>query len=342
MNNDLIIAEKAKIRDDKQIMSGIRLNRVLHKVLNKKILIKTIIAIMRSIVIIGISFIILEPILIKISMSLMSQIDLYDKTVKVIPKHFMLSNFEEAYNLINYTTSFLNTAGLALLTGILQTFACIIVGYGFAHFHFRYKGFFFALVIISMVIPPQLILTPLYLNFKNFDLFGLIPLITGGKGFSMLENVSPFVALSITATGPRNGLYIFLARQFFRSMPREIDEAASIDGAGPYKVFFMIMLGEAIPVMVTIFLFSFVWQWNDSLYTFLFYTNLDTIPKYLQQLGYLLENINIVVSASATNVGYISIMRATCTLLAITPLLVIYAIFQKHFIQSIERTGLVG
>lgn len=128
-------------------------------------------------------------------------------------------------------------------------------------------------------------------------------------------------------------------------MPREIDEAAAIDGAGPYKTFTSIMLKSAIPIMVTIFLFSFVWQWGENTYTNLFYSSFQTIAKTLDSLGYALADIQqssgSVVSLAA-QMAYQSILRATATLLAIIPLLVLYVFCQKFFIQSVERTGIVG
>lgn len=301
-----------------------------------------LLALFRTVFIVGICFLILSPILTKISMSFMDQRDLYDRTVKSIPKHFTLSNYPEAIGLLDYWAAAGNTALLAGMSGLMQGFTCIVTGYGLARFQFKGRGLVFGLVIVSMVIPPQLILTPLYLNFQNFDPFGLISLFTGGRGLRLIESFTPFLLLSLTATAARNGLYIFLARQFFRGFPREIDEAASIDGAGWARVFFRIMLPGASSIFIVIFLFAFVWQWNDSMYTFLFYTDFETIAKALTGLESQFAHIQVEGSALASNIGYYSIMRATSMLLAILPLLGIYGVLQKKFILSIERTGIVG
>lgn len=301
-----------------------------------------LLALCRTIFIVGICFLILYPILTKISISFMDQRDLYDRTVKSVPKHFTPSNYPEAIQLLNYWKAIGNTALLAGVNGVIQGFMCIATGYGLARYRFKGRGLVFGLMIVSMVIPPQLILTPLYLNFQNFDPFGIISLFTGGKGLRLIESFTPFILLSITATGARNGLYIFLARQFFRGFPHEIDEAASVDGAGWARIFFRIMLPGAASIFIVIFLFSFVWQWNDSMYTFLFYTDFETIAKALTNLESQFAHIQVEGSAMASNIGYYSIMRATSMLLAILPLLGMYAIFQKKFIQSIERIGIVG
>ena len=305
-------------------------NPRLRKLLSKKTAAKWMLALFRTVFIVGICFTILYPLLTKISMSFMDETDLYDRTVKVIAKHFTPENYLEAATYINYGKLLLNTVGLCTVVSLLQALSCTVVGYGFARFHFKGRGILFALVVLCMVVPTQVILTPQYLNFK---------------AMGMLGSFAPFIALGLTGVAPRCGLYIFLARQFFRGVPREIDEAAAIEGAGPYKTFTSIMLKSAIPIMVTIFLFSFVWQWGENTYTNLFYSSFQTIAKTLDSLGYALADIQqssgSVVSLAA-QMAYQSILRATATLLAIIPLLVLYVFCQKFFIQSVERTGIVG
>ena len=296
----------------------------------RKTTLKWLFAIFSNVFIVGICFTILYPLLTKLSMSFMDETDLYDQTVKVIAKNFTPENYPEAASYIHYGKLLVNTVSLCAIVSVLQALSCTVAGYGFARFHFKGRGILFALVVLCMVVPTQVILTPQYLNFK---------------AVGMLGSYAPFVALALTGVAPRCGLYIFLARQFFRGIPREIDEAAAIDGAGPYKTFTSIMLKSALPIMVTIFLFSFVWQWGENTYTNLFYSSYDTIAKTLDSLGYALENIqqsgSSVVSVAA-QMAYQSILRATATLLAIFPLIILFVFCQRSFIQSVERTGIVG
>lgn len=296
----------------------------------------------RTAFVVGICFMILYPLLTKVSMSFMEQVDLYDRTVQSVPKHFTWMNYPETIQLMQYWRAFGATTLISGLSAVCQAFACAMVGYGFARFEFKFRGAIFALVVVMMVIPPQIILTPLYLNFQNFDPLGLISLFNGGKGLRLIESPVPFLLLSLTATGPRNGLYIFLARQFFRGFPKVIDEAATIDGASHRRVFFSIMLPAAMPIMVTVFLFSFVWLWNDSMYAFLFYSKLPTMAKALLSMDLQFSQVHASMSVGASDIGYYSIMKATGVLLAVAPLLVIYGLLQRVFIQSIERTGIVG
>lgn len=308
----------------------------------KRHTVKALIWLGRTAFVTGICFLILYPLLTKLSMSFMEQIDLYDNTVQSIPKHFTWSNYPEAMQLMSYGRAFLSTSGICLLSALCQAFACVMTGYGFARFQFRFREPLFVLVILMMVIPPQIILTPLYLNFQNFDPLGLISLINGGQGLRLTESVAPFLLISLTATAPRSGLYIFLARQFFRGFPGAIDEAASIDGATHRRVFFSIMLPAALPIFTTIFLFAFVWLWNDNMYAFLFYSNLSTMAKALLSMDLQFSQIHVNMSAAASDIGYFAIMKSTAVLLVILPLIILFAFLQKVFIRSIERTGMVG
>ena len=267
----------------------------------------------------------------KISMSFMTPTDLYDRTVKVIPKHFTLSNYADAIKYLDYFKSIGSTALLCTLVGLLQAISCIVVGYGFARFRFKGHKALFVLVVILMVIPTQILLTPQYLNFKDFGL---------------INGLTPFVLLGVTATGPRCGLYIFLARQYYRGIPREIDEAAAIDGAGAFQVFTRIMLRSGMPTMVTIFLFSFVWQWAENSYTPLFAGSYPTLARTLQSLGYDVQTKvgggGYSFISPADFEAYQSVIFAASTLLVILPLLLVYVLCQRFFIQSIEQTGIVG
>jgi len=310
--------------------------KIMHLLKSSKVA-KWVLGISKAVFIIGICFTILYPLLTKFSMSLMDQRDLFDRMVKFIPNTLRLSNYPELIGYMKYWPALTNTMFLSTIVSLAQVISCSAVGYGFARFKFKGKNLLFMGVIIAMILPPFISITPLYLNFKSFTLFGILPPDT------LVGNIVPFLLLSLTATAPRCGLYIFLARQFFRGVPKEIEEAASIDGAGVIRVFFTIMLKMASSILVTIFLFAFVWQYSDTLFTGMFYSSLDTISKRLYLLGYSFgAAISMDASGTAGNIGYISIMQATGTLMTILPLIIMYLFMQKTFVQSVERTGLVG
>lgn len=257
--------------------------------------------------------------------------DIYDNTVKVIPKHFTISNYADAVKYLTYFQRLLTTTLLCGIVGLLQAFSCTVVGYGFARFKFRGQKLLFVLVIVLMVVPTQILLTPQYLNFKMFHL---------------INGITPLILLGVTATAPRCGLYIFLSRQYYRGIPKEIDEAAAIDGAGPFQIFTKIMLRSGLSIMVTIFLFSFVWEWGENTYTPLFSGNYPTLARILQSLAYDIQTkMNSAGFSFVSTVdyqAYQSVIYAACIILVILPLLLVYILCQKFFIQSIEQSGIVG
>lgn len=138
----------------------------------------------------GICFTILYPLLTKLSMSFMDETDLYDQTVKVIAKNFTPENYPEAASYIHYGKLLVNTVSLCAIVSVLQALSCTVAGYGFARFHFKGRGILFALVVLCMVVPTQVILTPQYLNFK---------------AVGMLGSYAPFVALALTGVPPAAG-----------------------------------------------------------------------------------------------------------------------------------------
>ena len=287
----------------------------------------------RWVLILGICYIIIYPLLTKISSSFMSQRDLFDKTVQWIPRFFTLDNYTMVFEQLKYPEAFLNSFILALLVSLLQLFSCTLIGYGFARFDFKGKRLLFGLVIFTLIVPPQMIMIPMYLNFRYFTLFGLIP-----GGINLLGTYWPFILTSITGTGLKNGLFIFIMRQFFKGMPRGLEEAAYVDGAGPLRTFFKIMLPGAIPALVIVFLFSFVWQWNDFFLTNIYLGNETVLPMMLHGLKYNVE----ATLDQPISTQYASLLNNTGSLMFMAPLLLLYAFMQKYFVESIERTGLVG
>lgn len=292
-----------------------------------------VLSIVRGLVVIGISYVILFPLIGKFAISIMTRTDLWDQTVSFIPKYPTLNNYKLAYEFMKYPQAFLNSFKLALLVSSLQLAACAFIAYGFARFDFKGKGFWFALVILSLIIPPEMIGTPLYLSFRFFTVWGLIP----RPGLNLLNTHWPYVLTSITGTGLRNGLFIYMMRQFFMGMPRDLEEAAYVDGAGPFRTFFQVMVPGAVPGLVVVFLFAFVWQWNDYQLITLYMKNQVVLPIYLDGLA------SAVLGDQWQHAPEeMSLLNSAGGLMVIAPLLVLYAVLQRQFVESVERTGIVG
>jgi multiple sugar transport system permease protein len=298
--------------------------------------------ILRALMLFGLCFLIIQPILDKISVSFMQERDLYDTTIIVVPRHLTLENFSLASLLMNLDSSLLNTALISLLTSVLQIIACTLAGYGFARFEFPLKKFWFACVILVIVIPPQTISSALYLHFRYFDILGIFTMLTGGpinlKGSSL-----PYLMLCATGMGLKNGLYIFMIRQYFRSIPQSLEEAAYVDGCSTFGTFLRVLLPQAVPILVSCFLFSFVWQWTDVFYTRLFLPTANVMYLSVRLSG-LAESLRTYMSTrmgiTSPPVGYVMQIISTGVLIVTAPLLLLYAFAQRWFIETISSTGI--
>jgi len=298
--------------------------------------------IVRAVLIIGICFLILYPLLVKTTTAFMAEQDMYDVTVTNIPKHITLYNFDVALKLMHYFESFGNSLLLSLLTSLLQLASCTLVAYGFARYKFPGKNILFGLVILVLIVPPQTISIPIFINFRYFNPLNFFTL--GKGGVNLLNSLWPYALMAATCMGLKNGLYIYIIRQVFRGMPKELEESAFVDGAGHFKIFFKIMLPGAIPIMTTVFLFSFVWQWTDIFYASTLLKSYRILPKALGSLSsavgkWLGEQLGteVVIAPALT-----SQINSAGTLLMILPLIIIYIIAQRSFVESINRSGIVG
>ncbi len=217
--------------------------------------------------------------------------------------------------------------------------------YGFARYKFPLKNFWFFCVMLIIVVPPQTIMASLYLNFSFFDIFGIIRLITG-EPVNLLGSVAGYWMLSATGMGLKSGLYIFMLRQYFRGVPKELEEAAWVDGCGKFKTFIRIMVPDASPMLTSCFLFSFVWQWTDSFYSTLFLTNYRMLSSGLgsiaERVGQWWAAMNSAAGAvtSIAPVAFTQAIIATGMLMCLAPLILLYLVAQKAFVESLSQTGI--
>ena len=293
----------------------------------------------RLIIILGISYYILYPLVKKLSIALMPTADLYDNTIGLIPRHLTLENFKKVWETMKYGASFMNSLLLSLGVTVTQVISCTLVGYGFARFQFPCKKLLFALVILTLVVPPHTIIIPLYLTFRYMDVFYLKTLITGTP-FNLLNSFWPFLLSGLTCMGYKNGLYVYLNRQYYRGVPKEIEEAALIDGAGAFKTFLFVMLPSSRPIMVVCAMFSFVWQWTDIFFSS-WYMN-SSFSLLSIQLSALKDNIWALNKTMELDQHFVSQLNAAGSLLVVLPILLLYVVAQKSFVEGFERSGVVG
>ena len=172
---------------------------------------------------------------------------------------------------------------------------------------------------------------PLFMQFRYFSFLGF--------NENLINTYAPITLLSVFGMGLRSGLYIFIYRQFFRGLPMEIEEAALIDGAGEIRTFFTVMLPNASSAIITVAMFSFVWQYNDTFYASMFMTALPSLPSQLSGLfqSFYTNPINYKYDIMMTQM----VVEAG-VLLAIIPILTVYLVMQRFFMEGIERSGIVG
>lgn len=323
------------------------LERLKAKFINLYTVQKVVWYLFRFLLLLGISYIILFPFYSKIASSFMSTDDFVDVTVRLIPKHPTLSTYSAIITDNKYFEALFNTFVLSLVCGLIQTFISCLVGYGFAKFKFKGSNLLFLLVIFTMVVPHATLQLSLFMKFRYFDILGIMNFLGGGviDSVSILKSTSinlintnwPLYILSITGLGYKNGLYIFLLRQFFKGIPDELEESAYLDGSGVFRTFFSIIIPLSTTMLITVFMFSFCWQWTDNFYTDLFYTTSGDI---------LLPDIVKIPKSLDTNYAgqalYTAAIRNTCGILIIAPLIVLYLFGQRYIVQGIERSGITG
>ena len=304
---------------------------------------KTAISVIRALLLFGMCFMIIQPMLTRFGVSLMEERDLYDSTIVLVPKHVTLDNFKIVFTLTNFPKSMLNTLWTSLLVSVLQVIACTLVGYGFARYDFPLKKFWFGCVVALIIIPPQTISTSLYTYFAKFDFLGIVRLFNNGQTINLRGSVLPYALMSITCMGLKNGLYIYMLRQYFKGIPKSLEEAAYVDGCSTMHTFARIMLPDAMPTIMSCFLFGFVWQWTDLFYTRNFLAT-SYRPLYSTELSTIVSRMARYFSVDADKpiivpVGRQQQLISIGVLVCCIPLVILYVFTQRIFVQSIAMSG---
>ena len=283
--------------------------------LRRKELIEKVWPVSRFLILFGLCFIILYPLIYMLSCAFRAQEDMNDPTVMWIPRHFTLKILQQTWQAMDFGSTLTNTL--------------LLIG----------------LVLMQIVVPSQISAIPQYMEFRYC--LGLQPLIEKlspalGAKFNLIDTPLTMYLPALMANGIRAGLMIFIFRQFFKGLPKELEDAAYLDGCGPFRTFVQVMIPNAGSSFLTVFLFSVVWDWNDLYVSSTFFTKNNTIALMLKNLN---TRLSLVLFNSATvEVSpreQILWMEAGC-LLAGLPLLIMYIFLQKYFTEGIERSGLVG
>ena len=261
-----------------------------------------------------------------ISTSLKSPQDIINPMVSWVPTSLYVDNYVKAFKVLKFFPTLGKSLLITLIPAIIETIVSSIIGYGFAKFNFKYKTFWFILVILTFLVPSAVYMIPKYVMFYKMKI---------------LNNPLAIILPAFFGQGLNSAIFILIFYQFFRMIPTSIDEAAEIDGAGPYKRFFSIGIPLASPAFITSFLFSLVWYWNETSNLSLFVGEKASILSLQIRLANFEAEYNTIYATTesiALNEG----IYLAATLLIILPMLLVYFSLQRFFVEGIERTGITG
>ena len=286
------------------------------------------IAVYGLLIIIG--FIFIYPILYMISTSFMDRNDLLDSSVKWLPSSFYIQNYISAAKSMDFWKTLGKGVIIAGLPTICNVLIGMIVGYGFARYEFKLKKLFMGILLFSYILPDQVTMIPTYVLYNDMGILGTI---------------WTFVLPALFGNGINSAIFILIFYSFFKQVPKVLMEAAYIDGAGHFKAFFRIAIPSAIPAIITVFLFSFVWYWNESYLTEMYVQGLTTKSEWTNlviQLKNFDSNFNNRATTGDMATSLNESVRMAATSLSILPLFLMYLVLQRQFIESIDRTGITG
>jgi len=286
------------------------------------------IAVYGLLIIIG--FIFIYPILYMISTSFMDRNDLLDSSVKWLPSSLYIQNYLDAAKSMDFWKTLGKGVIIAGVPTICNVLVGMIVGYGFARYEFKLKKLFMGILLFSYILPDQVTMIPTYVLYNKMGILGTI---------------WTFVLPALFGNGINAAIFILIFYSFFKQVPKVLMEAAYIDGAGHFKAFFKIAIPSAVPAIITVFLFSFVWYWNESYLTEMYVQGLTTKSEWTNlviQLKNFDSNFNNRATTGDMATSLNESVRMAATSLSILPLFLMYLVLQRQFIESIDRTGITG
>lgn len=230
------------------------------------------------------------------------------------PKNLTLSNYTNGWKGTSgttFTTFYLNSFIMVTLAVIGNVISCSLTAYAFARLHFKFKKTLFVLMMMTMMIPMHVLIVPQYIIFNKLEWINTILPIVVPKFFAV------------------EGFFIFLTVQFIRALPRELDEAATIDGCGPISIYTKIILPLTLPAIVTTTIFTFIWTWNDFFSQLLY---LSSVEKYTVTLALRM----FTDAGGEAALGSLFAM----SVISIIPVFLVFLFFQRYIVEGIATSGI--
>ncbi|HHT97010.1 MAG TPA: carbohydrate ABC transporter permease [Clostridiales bacterium] len=268
-----------------------------------------------------------------ISMAFMSTTDVIDPSIDWIPHNPSINNIKVASTVLNLKKTLFNSFWFSALLATSQTIVSALTGFALSRFKFKFKNFWIIMIIVAFIIPMPLLMIPRLMMFISFQNI---------LGFNLIGTPIPQVLMALLGQGVNSTILILIFYNFFNLIPYSLDEAAMLDGASPSQVFWKVAMKISASTVLVVFLFSFVWNWNETYVTgTLVRSSIDLLPSKLNMFDSAFESYAAGSRGTAQfrlNEAY----KMSATLISITPLLILYAFVQKQFIQGVENTGITG
>jgi multiple sugar transport system permease protein len=286
-----------------------------------------VVKVMLYLLLIAIGFVYLYPLLFMFVTSMKSPQDLLNSMIQWVPSEFYVGNYTKAFRVLNYPINFLVSAFVAVVPSLLQAAVASLVGWGLARYRFRGRNLIFILLMATFIIPAQTTVIPQMLAYKSLGLLG---------------NVFSLIIPALFGQGYRSAIFVLIFYQSFSTFPKALEEAARLDGASEREIFLKIAVPSAVPAFIVSIIFSIVWYWNETYLTSIFLSGgVSTLPMQLSKFVQAYENLyppGMVNIFDRLNEA----VKLSGTFLNILPLMIMYFVLQKWFVESVERTGLTG
>lgn len=295
----------------------------------------------RYLLLMGVSYVALFPIIKMVSASLSNAEDYYSNSTAFLPVGATFENFVNSQSYFPILKPMKTTLIVTVSCTIVSVFICSLVGYGLGRYKFKGSNLVYAAVLFTIIMPIQTAQIPLVYYYRWFDFFGIgkiIGLITGKDlTVNLLTNLGSLLIPALFGVGLNAGIFIFLFRQFFAGMPKDLEEAAKLDGCNPFKIYWKVMLPNIIPVLVTVLLLSTIYYWNDSLVTGMLNLNLgETLMVSVQKM------IDSHVGATELTYMRMKVEYFSILVLSVLPLVAVFIFCQKFFVECMDRSGSKG
>lgn len=294
-------------------------------------------SLLRYAFLIAFSYILLYPIIYILTHSFRDPIDVTDPTILWVPKNLSWAPVKEAIETMNLPTSLWSTLKVEVVSALISTATCGVAAYGMARFKFRGRGVLNFILLLTVLVPASIVIIPNYMNFYDFNPFGIVHLIENifnvNIESSLLGTVWCFWLPALTGVGIRAGFYIYIYMQFYKGLPKELEEAAWVDGCGPWGTYLRIVVPSSGVSVLTVSMLAVIWHWNDYYNALMYFQSNHTMSV---EISNFISKIMIDGRKIETDAP-----MAAC-LIFLLPVLIMYMVLQKKFITSIASTGIVG